>query len=110
MLDLLLDRAYQAHDLVLRTAEAVPNELELRRIKLSDEYCELMYEVLLAIAAEDGQHVLNDRKEEIAEFGELFASVLWQMASQHEQMQRHLHQLLCAKCRANLRRSKYEFN
>lgn len=110
MLDRLLDRAYQAHDLVMQSADAIPSSFELTRVRLSEEFCDLMYEALLYIAAEDGKHALAERKDEIEEFAELFANVLWQLNSQHEQMQRHLHQLLCAKCRANLRRSKYEFN
>lgn len=116
MLDLLLDRAYVAHDLVMASAEALPSALELTRVRLSEEFCDLMYEVLLSIAASDGKAALTSRKSEIEEFAELFAEVLWQINSQHEQMQYHLHQLLCAKCRANLhatkllRKSKFRFN
>ena len=99
MLDLLLTRAEQAYHIVIQRAEAIPSDLELRRIKLSDHFVEMMLEAICSIAKHDGEHVLTSRKSDIAEFGELFASVLWQLDSQHEQMQHQLEHFYCSRCR-----------
>ena len=110
MLDLLLDRAHEAHDVVMQSADAIPSELELMRIRLSDEFLEMMLEVVLAVAAYDGHSTLSARKDDLVVFRDLFAEIMWQINSQHQMLQHHLHQLLCAKCRENLRKSKWRNN
>lgn len=109
MLDLLLLRAEQAHGLLLQSADAIPSELELRRIKLTDEFIEMLMDAILCIARDDGPATLTLRRADIAHFGELFASVMWHLGSKAAMKQHMLEHLYCARCWQHLReRSKNE--
>lgn len=109
MLDLLLLRAEQAQEKLLQHAECLPGELELRRIKLSDEFIEMLMDVILCIARDDGEATLVTRRADIAHFGELFASVIWHLSSKAAMKQHILEHLYCARCWQHLReRSKNE--
>lgn len=103
MLDLLLLRAEQANDLLLASAEAIPSELELRRVKLSDSFIDMLMDVILCIARDDGKDTLVARRADIAHFGELFASVMWHLNSKHEALQHRLEHLYCKRCWQHLR-------